>query len=143
MIFRICAHKGCNKLCKRKLCAKHERDASKSSTDGPRRIRASESWKKMSAHYRNIVGVCEDPLGLHGPRQVKAVDVHHIVPIAARPDMAFDSANVMALCRRCHKLMDIAARSKDGGEPETFDLRSDRVGPLRANYFCPVFLGDD
>ena len=46
--------------------------------------------------------ICVDPFRLH-PNQVRDnVQVHHIIPIVVRPDLAFREDNCMSLCPECH-----------------------------------------
>ena len=35
-------------------------------------------------------------------------EVHHIIPIEERPDLAFVEDNLMSVCRECHEEMEAA-----------------------------------
>jgi len=68
-------------------------------------MRSSARWRRVRA----LVGkLCADPLERTSARAGSSVaeDVHHIVPIAERPDLAYERSNLMPVCRSCHKLME-------------------------------------
>ncbi len=65
-----------------------------------RRIRSSTRWRKVRALKLARDPLCEDCLE-HGVTEV-ATQVHHVEGLAARPDLAFTSANLRALCTVCH-----------------------------------------
>ena len=64
----------------------------------------SADWKKFRIWYLSSSPMCADPFGYHAEdgKQVVAVDVDHITPIATDPDGAFDADNVQGLCKACH-----------------------------------------
>lgn len=69
------------------------------------RIPASErgydaAWRRVRNAYLAAHPLCE--ACLPAGRYTTAVDVDHIVPIAADPARRLDAANLQALCRSCH-----------------------------------------
>lgn len=62
-------------------------------------------WDRFSKRYRMLHPLCE--ACLTEGRTTAAVDVHHIVKISVRPDLRLDENNVMAVCRPCHKKLDM------------------------------------
>jgi 5-methylcytosine-specific restriction endonuclease McrA len=63
------------------------------------RIRNSSAWQKLrEATVAAAGGRCQRCGATSEP-----VDVHHIQPILARPDLALDPANLQVLCRGCHR----------------------------------------
>lgn len=61
-----------------------------------RLVRDSRRWKAASRYHRWRHPVCE-ACGLN-----LSDEVHHRVPVAKAPELAFDPSNLMALCRACH-----------------------------------------
>lgn len=74
-------------------------------------IRNSTRWKKVRAQKLSEQPLCEDPHGRHPRRTVTASQVHHIEPLATRPDLAFSASNLMSVCTRCHDVFNRAERS--------------------------------
>lgn len=68
------------------------------------RVRNSVAWQRFRAWYKAEHPLCEECLK-HG-RVTATEDVHHIVPINVRPDLALDQDNVLAVCRACHGKME-------------------------------------
>jgi len=73
-----------------------------------RRLRSTNRWKECSKSIRRCNPLCADPLGHHAKdgRPVPSEEVHHIEPLAKRPDLAFDGSNLIALCRKCHEAVE-------------------------------------
>ena len=46
-------------------------------------------------------------------RLVAATEVHHVEPIARRPDLRLDPANLVPLCRPCHSAHTRAEQLRD------------------------------
>lgn len=65
-----------------------------------KKIRSSGQWQKVRdmALNRNPLCVECEKAGIIET----AKDVDHIVPLAVRPDLAFDLDNLQGLCRACH-----------------------------------------
>lgn len=64
-------------------------------------------WKKVRALViQRSGGMCEDCMALFRAglirRPHRATMVHHIVELKARPDLALDPGNLVALCDECH-----------------------------------------
>ena len=76
-----------------------------------KRIRSSGRWKRLSLLVLSRSPVCE----WCGRRA--SVEAHHVEGVAKRPDLAYDSGNLVALCRRCHERIESAERrGVDTGE---------------------------
>ena len=68
------------------------------------RIRSSGRWQKLRRAKQADNPLCEDPFHIHAraAATVPGTEIHHIIPIITRPDLAFSRANLMCLCSRCH-----------------------------------------
>jgi 5-methylcytosine-specific restriction enzyme A len=111
-----CRHPGCHNLLDRAgYCEQHKTSqpdrrkdydantrAKNPALRDAARIRSSARWKKVSRLKLSINPICEDPLGHHGSNTQTATQVHHIEAVAKRPELAFDLANLMAVCTYCH-----------------------------------------
>ena len=63
-----------------------------------RKLRSSNRWRKLRA-----IKLANDPLCVDcHDRTEAATQVHHVVPIVQRPDLAFVSGNLRSLCTTCH-----------------------------------------
>jgi 5-methylcytosine-specific restriction protein A len=67
-------------------------------------IYQSRRWKRIRAIKIINNPLCEDCLREGKTTQVQ--EVHHIIPIEVRPDLAFDYDNLMSLCVVHHKKRD-------------------------------------
>ncbi len=72
------------------------------------RLRRSQRWKKVRALKLAQDPLCED-CKAHGVTRA-ATQVHHVIGLAARPDLAFDLNNTAALCTTCHALREATVR---------------------------------
>lgn len=68
------------------------------------RLRSSGRWRRLRAVYLSKYPVCQDC------GQRAAIEVHHIIGVAERPDFAFAEDNLRALCIPCHE-----SRHKNNG----------------------------
>ena len=59
-------------------------------------ITKTNRWKKLSQQVRLRDGACTSC------GRTDDLTVHHIAPVAAAPDLAFDWNNLITLCRACH-----------------------------------------
>lgn len=64
-------------------------------------------WPYCTARWRRlrIYVIASEPLCRYCKEQGRvtvAVDIDHIIPLAKRPDLAFDQNNLQPLCRPCH-----------------------------------------
>lgn len=76
------------------------RRAADPALDLARRIRSSARWRKVRA-----LKLARDPLcaDCRGRGFVEAAtQVHHLEPLARRPDLAYAMANLLSLCTACH-----------------------------------------
>ena len=73
-------------------------------------VRSSNRWKRLRLAFISSHPVCADPHKRHGEFPPAAAEIHHIESLQARPDLAFDPANLMALCRPCHAVFSQAER---------------------------------
>lgn len=64
-------------------------------------IRSSSKWTRLSRQIRRERPICEECLKKGGPLK-PSQEVHHVVKVRSNPNLAFDPANLMALCRECH-----------------------------------------
>lgn len=105
-------------------------------------------WKRVSERVRRTSPLCQDPFGWHKLSGVfsPAVCVHHINPVDKRPDLMFDSENLLSLCQTCHDAIhgqpeallavlhagvaptQAAAVIGGGGVPKTQNPDDDRAG---------------
>lgn len=70
-----------------------------------RRIRSSRRWQKVRDAILSEAPFCRDPHERHAV-PVLAAEVHHVVPVARAPSLAFDADNLMPVCRVCHELIE-------------------------------------
>jgi 5-methylcytosine-specific restriction protein A len=54
-------------------------------------------WIQLSRSYRRLHPVCQRC------SEDLATEVHHVVPIEAAPQRAYDLTNLISVCRSCHK----------------------------------------
>lgn len=74
-------------------------------------IRDGAAWKRFRAWFRAQHPLCCDPLGLHPDRPEPMEHVHHVQPLAERPDLALDPGNCQAVCVRCHAQLEARAKA--------------------------------
>ena len=58
------------------------------------------AWQEFALVYRKRNPLCVDCLD-HGITEA-AAEVHHKTKLRDRPDLKFDEANLMSLCKACH-----------------------------------------
>lgn len=80
-------------------------------------IRHTARWQRVREIVRRRDPICQDPLGHHREDGVvvPTEEVHHRAPLGQRPDLAYDPANLVGLCRRCHA--QVEARDRAGATP--------------------------
>jgi 5-methylcytosine-specific restriction endonuclease McrA len=78
------------------------------------RLRNSAAWQRTRELLKAEKPFCCDPLKVHGSVPAWTEEVHHIIPLAERPDLAFEAANLACVCRACHARVDAMERR---GEP--------------------------
>ena len=69
-----------------------------------RTIRAGARWRRFSKVLLRKYPLCRDPFGTHKRlgEVVPSQDVHHIIPLAQNPALAYTLGNCATLCRGCH-----------------------------------------
>ena len=106
---RKCNKFGCNELTIQSYCAKHEKTTrrwgskakDKEKTPEGKRIYDAR-WTKFRNHYfRNPAKVFCVECKRQGALVI-ATDLDHITPLAVRPDLKYDEANLQPLCKSCH-----------------------------------------
>jgi 5-methylcytosine-specific restriction endonuclease McrA len=63
-------------------------------------------WARLRDRMRLLAPCCPDPFGDHPHKAVQSAEVHHIIPLHASTERAFDPLNAIALCRQCHARAD-------------------------------------
>jgi len=105
---RQCSEPGCFTLTRQSKCEQHAKQVSKTrrvydATPGRRadhRFYSSDQWRRVR---RSVLA--SNPLCVRCQergRTTAATEVHHVVPRKTAPDLAFETANLMPLCRACH-----------------------------------------
>lgn len=77
----------------------------------PDKIRSTNAWIEFSKQFRRDHPLCFDPYRVHYPSYEASEDTHHIIPLSARPDLAYDYDNCAAVCRRCHGRLEGATKA--------------------------------
>lgn len=123
---RACAHPGCCALVVTgPRCPDHAKHAPKVIYDqttrrndpalaAAARFRSRPQWKRFRAWFRAQHPLCCDPFRRHGAMPAFAEAVHHVVPLALRPDLGLTPANCRPLCTACHNRIEGMERR---GEP--------------------------
>ena len=112
---RPCSYAGCKALVVAGACDQHRTNARANARaydatvrqDTPAlalaaQIRGSAQWQQLRAAHRNLEPFCRDPFRVHGSFPPPARASHHIEPLATRPDLAFEIANLAGVCVPCH-----------------------------------------
>ena len=117
-----CRHPGCRAVVPSGYCAAHKAQQWQHVEHGrnarpelanARRIRDSAAWKKARAWFTAQNPLCCDPWQVHGETSpALTTQVHHVEPLSARPDLAFDADNLRPLCDYCHARVEFAERNK-------------------------------
>ena len=113
-----CCVPGCSRLTEGSRCEEHaqqqlgdERAAYAARMGGDRQWYSKPAWRTFRAGYLAGHPLCQRCRQLG--RRRAAVEVHHVKPRRDRPDLAFDAANMMGLCKPCHQA--IEGQRGDGG----------------------------
>ena len=77
-----------------------------------RKIRSSARWQRLRAWMLRRNPLCQDPYQIHKKlgETMHAEEVHHIVPIAERLELAFEETNLLCLCVKCHAAVEARRR---------------------------------
>lgn len=77
-------------------------------------FRSSKKWQRVRRVKLSIDPICQDPFGDHARRGITetARQVHHIVGLneCAGDTRAYDLANLMSVCFRCHARIEATVR---------------------------------
>ena len=81
--------------------------------DAARKLRSSGRYKKFRRWAIRRHPICADPFGFHrqDSNAVAAQDLHHVVSVAAAPDLVCSLENVVGLCRPCHNRVSALERA--------------------------------
>lgn len=66
-------------------------------------IRASSRWTRLSKQIRAAFPICQRCEELGGPLRASE-EVHHVKKVQTHPHLAYNPANLRALCRDCHRI---------------------------------------
>lgn len=69
-------------------------------------IRNTTRWQRVRDRMLCINPTCPDPFDAHQGRLECSVEVHHVIPLNEAPHLAFVEANLVALCKSCHRTAD-------------------------------------
>jgi 5-methylcytosine-specific restriction protein A len=126
-----CNYPGCATLIARPgYCEKHKRDTVKECRErydkttrantpelaAAAAFRNTERWRKVRRIKLSLQPMCEDPFRDHArmgfPESAK--QVHHIVPlvICHSDERAYDLANLMSVCWKCHNKIERQTKRK-------------------------------
>lgn len=113
-----CVHPGCRNLAAagKSRCDAHaqsyDRDirAATPTLRQAQRIRSGHLWQTVRRNFRIANPVCCDPFKehIHGPEGTS--DIHHVIPLIERPDLAYTDSNLRPLCRPCHNRVEAMER---------------------------------
>ena len=101
---RLCSYPGCGAAVDGGRCPQHKGKGTVDAERPSRSVRGYDrAWYRFRAWFLQRHPVCEDCEEL-------ANEVHHLKPIAERPDLRLVEANCVALCKRCHSKRGAAGR---------------------------------
>lgn len=88
-------------------CAAHMGDYDRRRKDNPalrvaQKIRSNRLWQKVRLNFRIANPLCCDPFGDHALGPEPTQDIHHVLPLATHPHLAYTDDNLRPLCRSCH-----------------------------------------
>ena len=125
-----CLHPGCRALVPDgAYCDAHRRQRSTAYAEASRRntvaaqkddarlalasrIRDSAEWQRAREVFRAQNPLCCDPFNFHGTQTPSLTkEVHHVIPLIERPDLALDPDNLRPLCLACHHKVEGMERS--------------------------------
>lgn len=103
---KICREAGCNTLidCTETYCGKHKRDKIKPFENAVRyneELYNTARWRNLRKAILNdfpncsICGISKDETIL---------EIHHIKPPIGNEELFFDIANLMPVCKKCHRI---------------------------------------
>ena len=101
---RLCRETGCRNISEESYCKQHRNQPRRNhvgSTGASKKFLDSAAWKSLRLIKLNESPCCEACLAATG-RAIPAIDVDHVIPRDARPDLALDIKNLQSLCKTCH-----------------------------------------
>lgn len=97
----------------------------------PRSIRSSRRWYEYARAMRRKYPLCMSPI--HNENIYTPSDcVHHIVPLAADPSLAFVESNTIPLCQECHDKIEEMNRKEV--QIEMFNNWQNKYGEMKDGY---------
>lgn len=98
------AIRGAHPECHRQ--AERTRNSRRQRTEVHQKVMNTSRWRRVRDQARQRDGGCVHADGYCAGR----LEVHHITPVEADSDLAFDLDNVITLCQRHHKAMEPRAK---------------------------------
>lgn len=74
------------------------------------RFRSTQRWRKLSSTFLIMNPLCIDPFSIHDTNFSPAIQVHHIVPLVERMDLALEWNNLASICIGCHRKVEQLVR---------------------------------
>jgi 5-methylcytosine-specific restriction endonuclease McrA len=96
---------------------------------------STSAWKRLSAEVRASATRCRWCLR---PLPLRRRVADHVIPLAERPDLALDRANLAVSCTACNVRRGRNARLPDLDEPLTTNPRPTVAARARPASFLPV-----
>ena len=97
-------------ICPQKAAADARRASRKKPYTEQDSLRNTNAWKKKSLHIRirdkYMCQACLNGIGYLEGRRITTenLQVHHIIPLKADRNEAFNNENLITLCEQCHEL---------------------------------------
>ena len=97
-------------ICPQKAAADARRASRKKTYTEQDSLRNTNAWKKKSLHIRirdkYMCQACLNGIGYLEDRRITTenLQVHHIIPLKADRNEAFNNENLITLCEQCHEL---------------------------------------
>ena len=97
-------------ICPQKAAADARRASRKKPYTEQDSLRNTNAWKKKSLHIRirdkYMCQACLNGIGYLEDRRITTenLQVHHIIPLKADRNEAFNNENLITLCEQCHEL---------------------------------------
>lgn len=136
---RPCTFPGCRELVKGSpRCEAHKHEVRDQYDETTRRndpalamaarLRGSQQWRDIRATVIRCNPLCIDPFGHHSAMPAPATQVHHVDPLASAPHRAFDYANLVPLCTKCHARVE--ARERNGRATKDLFIGKSILSPI-------------
>jgi len=101
---RFCNYFGCGVLVDNGYCEKHRKSEAQRQyqADKEHRGQYDRRWRSFRLSYLREHPLCVDCQQAN--KMSPAYEVHHIKKLRDYPDLKFDDANLMGLCKPCHSI---------------------------------------